>query len=79
MDQFLKDLNMVVLYLSGWEEESERHPGEIIFRAWRGYLFEILDELEKDGLIYQHHQVNSVILTSKGIERAKMIREKIKS
>ncbi len=69
---------MLVLYLSGWEEESTKHPGEMIFRAWRGYLFEVLKELEKEGLIYQHHEMNTIILTSKGIERAKKIRKKIK-
>ena len=78
MTNLLKDLNMLVLYLSGWEEESERHPGEMIFRAWRGYLFEVLKELEKEGLIYQHKGLKHIVLTSKGIERAKNIRSRIR-
>lgn len=75
--QFLKDLNMLVLYLSGWEEESQYHPGEVVFRAWRGYLFEVLNALEKEGLIYQHHGMSTVILTGKGIARAKAIRKRV--
>lgn len=79
MTNLLKDLNMLVLYLSGWEEESERHPGEMIFRAWRGYLFEVLKELEKEGLIYQHKGLKHIVLTRKGIERAKNIKKRLKN
>ncbi len=77
INQRLKDLNLLLLYLSGWEEESQKHPGEMIFRAWRGYLFEVLHELEEEGLVYQHHQMNTIILTNKGICRAKVLNKKI--
>jgi len=32
----LADLSLLLLFLSGWEEESRQFPGEKIFRAWKG-------------------------------------------
>jgi len=68
MEDKVKELNLLLLYLTGWEEDSQKNPGEKIFRAWKGYLFEVLNKLEADELIFQSRNTKSVILTPKGRE-----------
>ena len=76
MEQKVKDLNLLLLYLTGWEEDSQREPGEKIFRSWKGYLFETLNELEEENLIRQFRNAKSVLLTKEGIEKAEELKEK---
>ena len=77
MEQKIKDLNLLLLYLSGWEEDSRNSPGEKVFRSWKGYLFEVLNEMEEEDLIKQFRNTKSVVLTEKGIEKAEQLKEKI--
>lgn len=72
----LKDLNLLLLYLSGWEEDSRRRPGEKVFRSWKGYLFDALNALEEGEMIEQFHNLKSVLITPKGIERARELKER---
>ncbi|MBN1197464.1 MAG: transposase [Candidatus Aminicenantes bacterium] len=72
-----KDLSLLLLYLSGWEEDSRRNPGEKVFRAWKGFRFDVLDALEEGEMIEQFHNIKSVLLTPKGMERARELRERL--
>ncbi len=47
---------------------------EKVFRAWKGYLFDIINELERENLIKQFRK--SMILTDEGIAKAKGLKEK---
>ena len=76
MDERLKDLNLLVLYLSGWEEDSRKHPGQKLFRSWKGYPFEILNEFEQRQLITQHRKSKSVVFTEAGKRRAEELMRK---
>ena len=76
MEQQIKDLNLLLMYLTGWEEDSQREPGQKIYRSWKGYLFETLNELEDDSLIRQFRNAKSVLLTEEGVERAKELESK---
>ena len=40
-------LTLGLIYLTAWEEKAI--TGETIKRAWKGYDFDILDELRKPG------------------------------
>jgi len=40
-------------------------PGKKVFRAWKGYRFEVLDELQKQDLIYQVPGGKSLLLYEK--------------
>ena len=71
----IKDLNLLLLYLSGWEEKDKKNPKKKIFRTWKGYLFDVLNELKEDGMTEQYMNQMSVTITEKGIERAKKIKE----
>ncbi len=72
----IKDLNLLLLYLSGWEEESRKDPEKKVFRTWKGYLFDVLNELKEEGMILQYMNQQSVLITEKGIEKAKEVKGK---
>jgi hypothetical protein len=77
MDEKTKlDLTLLLIYLTGWEEDKRNSPGEKVFRAWKGYKFEILDEIQKQNLIYQIPGGKSLILTDEGKQKAEEIRRK---
>lgn len=78
MNEKTIDLNLALLYLTGWEEDSTRTPDEKIFRSWKGYLFEILNTMEERGLIHQIKNGKSVILSQKGIQQAQEFVSKMK-
>lgn len=77
MNPKIKELNLLLLMLSGWEEESRNHPGEKVFRSWKGYLFEALNELEEDKLIQQFKNTKSVIITPEGLRRARELEDRL--
>ena len=72
-----KELCLALMFLTGWEEDSRKTPGEKIFRAWKGYLFELINALADDKLIIQFANAKSVLLTDAGAERAKQIVAKL--
>ncbi|MCK4836759.1 MAG: transposase [Candidatus Aminicenantes bacterium] len=76
MKEKIKELSLLLLYLSGWEEDSRNTPGEKLFRAWNGYLFKILNQLEEEELIHQFSQGKSVIITREGLNKAKELEKK---
>jgi len=67
--QQIKDLTLLLLYLTSWEEKIVSDLK--IRRSWKGYDFEILNELQEAGLIEGSFKAKSVALTDKGIKTAK--------
>lgn len=76
MDEKIKELNLLLLYLAGWEEDSTKEPGKKVYRSWKGYLFEVLNELQDDEMIYQFKNGKSVIILDDGIKKAEKLKEK---
>ncbi len=72
----LKELYLLVLYLSGWEEDSRKNPGQKLFRSWKGCPFEILNEFENEEYITQNRKSKSVVFTPTGKIKAKELKEK---
>ena len=68
------ELTLLLIYLTGWEEDKRNSPGEKVFRAWKGYKFEILDEIQNQQLIFQIPGGKSLILTDKGKQKAEELR-----
>lgn len=75
MEEKIKELNLLLMLLTGWEEDSRKNPGEKVFRAWKGYLFTTLNTLADEKLIIQSKDTKSVILTDTG----KQLAEKLKT
>lgn len=76
MEQHITELTMLLIYLTGWEEDKKNAPGKKVFRAWKGYKFEVLDELQQGRLISQVPGGKSLILTDEGKQKALELKEK---
>ena len=75
MEKTIQELCLLLMFLTGWEEESRQKPGEKIFRAWKGFLFETLNRLADEKLIVQYANTKSVTLTEAGKQRARQLKE----
>ena len=74
----MKELTMALLYLSSFTEKS-RFGEDVMPRAWKGYDWDVIDQLYDDDYIYKGNPRNkSVYLTSAGVDYAKQILEKYK-
>jgi hypothetical protein len=65
MDETIKELTLLLLYLSAWEEKNPM-DGEIFLRSWKGYDFDVLNELDESGMIYDSRKAKSITLSSEG-------------
>lgn len=77
MEKLIQDLCLLLMFLTGWEEDSRKNPGEKIYRAWKGFLFTTLNTLADEKLIIQFANAKSVILTKAGKQKAQQLKEKL--
>ncbi len=73
LEQKIKELTLLLLYLTSWKENEL--PDEMR-RSWKGYLFDVLDELTDKDFIRGSTRSKSVYLTETGIKKAKVLAEK---
>lgn len=71
----LKELTLMLLYLNSWEENEF---GMKYRRSWKGFDFDILNELSDEGLIGGNYKSKSVSIGDEGVEKAKELLEKFK-
>jgi len=72
-----RSLVLLCLYLSGWEEESKKNPGENIKKSWKGYRFEDLNELSAQKLIIQKAPFKTALVTEEGQELARGLKNEL--
>jgi len=73
MDETIKELTLLLIYLTSWEEDA----GLIkVQRSWKGYPFDALDKLNEEGYIDGNKRVKSVYLTDEGLGKAKVLMKK---
>ncbi len=75
-DEIRQELILLLIYLTGWEEDKRNAPGVKIFRAWKGYNFEILNALEQQRLICQIPGGKSLLLTDEGKQKVERLKKK---
>ena len=75
MDDQIKELTLLLLYLTSWKETDL--PREMR-RSWKGYPFEALNELTDKDLIRGSSRSKSVYLTESGIKEAEALLRKYK-
>ena len=73
MDERIKELTLLLLYLTSWEEE-ELPAG--MRRSWKGYPFDLLDKLMASDMIRGSTRSKSVYITNDGVKEAKFLLEK---
>ena len=54
----------MLIYLTSWQEEEFSIK---IHRSWKGYPFEILNELQEENYISGSKRAKSVFMTKEGI------------
>jgi len=57
-DQTIKDLTLMLLYLTSWTEKA---PYDYQ-RSWKGYDFDTLNELADEGSISDSKRAKSVVI-----------------
>lgn len=70
MKDKIKELTLMLLYLTSWKE---RGSAEQCPRSWKGYDFDVLNELSDSDLITGSHKSKSVYLTEDGVAEAKKL------
>jgi len=68
MEQTIKELTLLLIYLTSWQEEEFSIK---IHRSWKGYPFEILNELQEENYISGSKRAKSVFMTREGVIKAK--------
>lgn len=75
MEQDIKDLTLLLLYLTHWQEKGIDKP---TWRSWKGYPWEGQNALSDEGFINQSKRAKSVYLTVNGVKNAEQLRRKYK-
>jgi hypothetical protein len=70
MNDTVRDLTLLLLYLTSWDEKI---PGGSVKRSWKGYPFDALNELEKKRYLSGGMKSKSVYLSEKGAAFAKKL------
>ncbi|CAM4412626.1 DUF6429 family protein [Paenibacillus alkaliterrae] len=73
LEQNIKELTLLLLFLTSW---AENEGLEKYRRSWKGYSFDILNELLEERLIFGSNRSKSVYFTDAGIEKAKKFASK---
>lgn len=68
----VKELTMMLLYLTSWTEKDI----DGCQRSWKGYDFDVLNELAEEGFISDSKRSKSVVLYEGGIDMAKELLKK---
>lgn len=73
----VKELTLLLAFLNSWDENSHRKYGENpVMRSWINFDFDILNELQESGMIYQSNSAKSLYFTEEGISKAKHLLSK---
>jgi Mn-dependent DtxR family transcriptional regulator len=73
MVQTIKELTLLLIYLTSRQEDVGFKK---VQRSWKGYPFEVLDELNQEGYIDGSKHAKSVYLTEEGLDKAKELLKK---
>ena len=74
----IKELTLLLMYLNRFTDEKNFKTAKD-FYTWKGYNFDIINELDDEDFIYQGKHIDkSVYITEKGMEEAKKLLEKYK-
>ena len=78
ISEAMKDLTMILMYLSRFTD-NDRFSNNDAFLSWKGYNFDVLNQLTDDDFIRQGEHPSKtkyVCLTEKGLEFAKELLKK---
>lgn len=71
-EKAVKELTMLLMYLTRFNERS--HFESDLDKAWKGYDFDIINELDKEDYIRQgSHRSKSVTITYEGMKLSRKL------
>ncbi|MCJ7790354.1 MAG: DUF6429 family protein [Candidatus Atribacteria bacterium] len=73
MVQTIEEMTLLLIYLTSWQEDVGFKK---VQRSWKGYPFEVLDELNQEGYIDSSKRAKSVYLIEEGLGKAKELMKK---
>ncbi len=73
MEERIKELTLLLLYLTSWEENELGHKYN---RSWKGYPFETLNELRDEGYIDGSNRAKSVYISEEGVKFVQELEKK---
>lgn len=75
MKKNIEELTLLLMYLTSWEDDNPF--GENYKECWKGYSFDVIDELTNQGYLFPSKYRNkSVTITKEGMEYAEKLLEK---
>ncbi|MGE5652789.1 MAG: DUF6429 family protein [Bacillota bacterium] len=74
MDEAVKELTMLMLYLTAWVDNEGYPKGEL--RSWKGYPYQALNQLMDEEMITGSYKAKSVYLTEEGKKLAQRLAAK---
>jgi len=77
MEEQIKELTLLLAYLTSWNEKDRLLKQEFK-KSWKGYDFDILNKLNEEEYIYQENKKKYFIWEEKGIDEAKRLIKKYK-
>lgn len=74
-EKAIKELTMLLMYLTGFNEGD--HFGSSLDIAWKGYDFDIINELDEENYIRQgSHRSKSAAITEDGMKLSQELLDK---
>lgn len=64
----IKEFTLMLLYLNSWVEKDPL--GNEYHRSWKGYDFDVLNELSEENLIIDSKRSKSIYFSDVGAEKA---------
>ena len=74
MEDKVKELTLLLLYLTSWKEKDDDF--DVLPRSWKGYPFDVLNELTDEDLIRGSKRAKSVYFSEAGVKEAEALMEK---
>ena len=71
-------ITLALAFLTSWEEDHRKEPGQKIRRCWKEFLFVIMDELEQRGYVRASKASRSFQITDAGTEIGKDLSEHLR-
>lgn len=76
MKKNIEELTLLLMYLTSWEEKTNSLE-DSFKQSWKGYSFEIINELTNKGYLFPTKYKNkSVTLTKEGEKLAELLMKK---
>lgn len=78
-DGMIKDLTLMLLWLTAWDEGSQSIDAKPLLRSWVSYSWDAVDALRDEQLVKGRKGSKSVYLTEQGADSAKALVERYRS